>query len=127
MPFGRHLEIEANILVLVAKGEVTGDDFVAETRSLLSNQPLPIPYGTIYDLREAVIVGELDAFKWLARKIATADWLPGQRVALLVGGDHEHGLVRMFGALTSDGPVEYRPFRDVDEARAWAAVLPEKA
>ena len=124
MPFDRHLEIDANVVVFVAKGEICGQDYVVETESMLATLPLPPPFHCLYDLRESTFVGDLHVLKKLASEISRADWPRGQRVAQVVSSDADYGLVRMFSTLATDGPVEYKLFLEIDEARAWVGLPP---
>jgi len=129
MPFERAADLDAQVLIVIFKGEVTGADLAAETADQIRNPPMEPPYNSLYDLREACFVGDLAELKAHAHRISSADWPRGQRCAQLVRHSATFGLARLFGARADGGPVEYRVFTDANEARDWVGLppLPDEA
>lgn len=124
MPLERSVDVEAGVLIVSGVGDVRGSDFARQTRSELAAPPLPPPYHCLYDMRQASFVGDTASLKLLARQISEADWPAGQRIALVVIGAQEFGLSRMFATLADKGPIEYRLFEEIDEARGWLGMQP---
>ncbi len=83
-------------------------DWLGARRYLWDLQKLVEGPGTSGDLRQMLV--ELERL---------ADLWDGSRVAILATSDLHYGVARMFTAFAVNLDIEYRTFRDADEARAW--------
>lgn len=119
MSVGLEIDSCAHVLVVRVVGTTTGAEIAESALGLLSNPSYEPSMNVIWDLREMVYEGGIEALVSLAAQVAAGAVTEHSRVALLVATDHDYGVARLYAMRAEPAPVEYRVFRDEPEARAW--------
>lgn len=111
----------SGVTVLTVSGPIRLDDLRDTLGELYTgNTPEP-PVRFLWDLRDAELNWSADDIKqfseWVRRNRQ-----PGEgKTAVVVSRDLHFGLARMYEVFSSDLPVEFVVFRDLDAAAAWVA------
>lgn len=110
---------EAGLTSLSVSGSFHLSDLRDTLSELYEALPPELPKRFLWDLREAEI-------EWSAEEIRqSSDWVrenrqPGKgKTAVVVRRDFHFGLARMYEVFSSDLPVEFVVFRDLEAATAW--------
>ncbi len=124
MPVIVRIDGDREVVWVGGTGEVTAADLAREAVGLLENPDYAPHMNALWDLRGMTLTGGIEALRALAELVSTPGVIQEKsRVALLVGPDRDYGLARLYQTRTEASPVEYRVFRDADEARGWIGVL----
>ena len=118
MRFKIDLESEPGIAVTIANGSMTLDD-IKECTSALLRATDGTASRKLWDLREASFDLDAEQVKELAGFIKELKLGPTSRSALVVAGDLEFGLVRMYEAFRESSESQTKVFRDGDLAVEW--------
>jgi hypothetical protein len=114
-------EIAGPLVLSRARGIVIVEDILAHMDRLFVDSHVPIPYRELYDTRASTEydVSSVDLRSLGKQTVSLGERFIGGRVAMVADGDLAFGLGRMFEAFTEKSRLEFRVFREPDEARAW--------
>ena len=90
------IDPSGGFLRVTPTGALTYESFVEAFEALVAHESFHPGLNTLWDVR-------------------------GARVAVAVGSDAAFGVARIYEALAADLPMEFRVFRDIEEAERWAA------
>ncbi|HXF10807.1 MAG TPA: STAS/SEC14 domain-containing protein [Desulfuromonadaceae bacterium] len=120
MDVTRTLDPEKKILYTTITGQITLAEIRADMMRLTVVPGYSPEMPGLVDMRGATAGLTSDELRQIAETIkANPEVASGARRALLVSSDLMYGLYRMFAAYMSDGPNEYRVFRDEKQALEW--------
>ena len=104
-------------------GALTYESFVEAFEALVAHESFHPGVNTLWDLRGAPLAGvPTETLRRIARfVVGRQDERRGARVAVAVDSDAAFGVARIYEALAADLPMEFRVFRDIEEAERWAA------
>lgn len=120
-----HYNIEkknAFILVACTKGTVISEEWVMMALDHLNDSYEMHRHNAMWDFRgctpiETFSYKEINSIVNYIETSTTIHWSP--KVAILVDGDLQYGLSRMFQIMTSDKPSCIEVFKEEDEALQW--------
>ncbi len=105
-------------LIGTAVGSLTLDDMKAAAQAASDLEE--VPREILWDLRDATFSLTAEQIRHLAEHLKSTSRIPvGSKMAFVVTGDLQFGLVRMFEALRSEPGLEIRVFREWSEADDW--------
>lgn len=116
-----HIETQSGLARIVLVGRLERDDVETAARALAGHPDFHPGLATLWDLRQAQL-GHTSAAGVRALLSPSEVWpgAPNRRVALLVSGDLDFGLTRMWTALAERAiPANRRVFRSESEAMEW--------
>ena len=104
-------------------GALSYESFVEAFEALVAHESFHPGLNTLWDVRGAPLADvPTETLRRIARfVIGRQDERRGARVAVAVGSDAAFGVARIYEALAADLPMEFRVFRDIEEAERWAA------
>ena len=114
MPLTFTYDAERNLVLGVASGRVTGDDFGAGE---MPDYPVGTP--ELFDVRA---VTEVEVTGADIRRVAERERLGPARIsrmAIVTGSVVAYGLSRMFQMLADEAEYEIEVFRELDDALKW--------
>jgi hypothetical protein len=120
MPITYRIDSESGLLSAKGLGTLTDADVAGFVSELLADPEFPHATASLVDFTEAkfgVASEHIPALARLHRELLSHGGPP--RVAVVVPGDLNFGLARMYAQHLSPSGPEVRPFRDEAEARAW--------
>ena len=120
MPVTLDLESVPGAVIGVARGDLTLPeikDSAATAWRLVEGPDVRM----LWDLRDARFSLAPGEVRDLAEFVKQAARSPGARVAFVVSGDLEFGLIRMFEVYRDEKDTSTSVFRDRDQAVAWLA------
>jgi hypothetical protein len=117
LPVTYTIERERRLVLSVASGVVTAEEFLEHGKRLGEDPDFEPSFDQILDLRAATPI-ELPtaALKGMA---SLRLFGAGSRRALVAPRDLVFGLARMYESLRADAPESLRSFRTIEEARRW--------
>jgi hypothetical protein len=110
---------EGGLVTVIVTGTLDRSEAEASAVELLEDPRWRELSFVIWDLREARVFWEGEDVKALVNLILARRGTGRLRAAAVTPKDLEFGLARMYGALIEKAPVEFRVFRDMEEARTW--------
>lgn len=116
--------LDDDLLEVTASGAYTGDEVVREYRTAFAGLPEGRRHGFVVDTRLSTSYLTMHDFERMMDVYQEFSPVLG-RVAVVVKSDAHFGGARQSGALLENRGFESRPFRDIDEARAWARAAPD--
>jgi hypothetical protein len=120
MDTNRFIDAEKGIVYTTVTGELTLKEIAADMAKLVAQPSYRPEMPGLVDLRGVTKLLSAEDTAQLAQTIKSSPRVVNRaRRALLVGSDLAYGMYRMLEAMTEDGTVEYRVFRDEGEARSW--------
>ena len=124
MPFDRHIDEEANLLVARLSGEIDAGTLLSEIEAAKHDGRLQPGYRTYIDLTDAVPAGiDGETVRRAAQIACQFDAKEGPvRVAILAKSDVAYGLARMYATLSEQLQRHVAVFRDPAPARRWLGI-----
>ena len=120
MPITYEIDRDSGLLSAKGVGTVTEADFAGFVDALLADPGFACASASLVDLSQATLAVPPDQIVALGRLHRELLARSGRvRVAVVVSGDLNYGLARMYAQCRSLSGSEVVPFRDEAEARAW--------
>lgn len=111
--------IEAGILKIVAVGDPSREEQGALALRWSRHPDYEPGMPILLDNRARTAISTRAHIAEMAEATARSSLPEGTRCAVVVPSTVEFGMTRMFEALSEEGPLRVRAFRDVEEAEAW--------
>ncbi len=126
MPIDYEFDSQQKLVRTRMWGNLVTEDFIRQIKRMGADPQLSQPLRELVDTSEVTDVqvrqdvGFMQALQTLCEESGLFD---GARVAFYTPSDLTYGMTRMFALMVeaSDAPFVYRPFRDLEQARAWLA------
>ena len=118
-------QITEGVLAVSIRGNCEMDEFIAVIDRLTKEAEGETKWPLILDVREHDNPPSSAEIKKLINFLALKCQGIGRKVALYVAGDLGYGLGRVAGAGSETMDIDFRPFLDFDEAKAWLLEAPE--
>jgi hypothetical protein len=128
MPISCHRKQDENLVIFTHKGVVTDDEFFSFYRAFYLDPRFDKSHNLLVDLREAEsTVRSSEALKSFAdtARLHTPHVSPSPKIAVVAEADLSFGLARMYEAFSQQVPVEFRVFKEPDEALKWLGAPPD--
>lgn len=121
-----HLELDKDtgIPIVTITGRLTLDGFGKSLDRIRRNPSYRGSDRSLWDLR-GVFAPSVDAVRTFAALAQGTETRSCRRAALVVEGEVQYGLARMFQILSEQSGSVKRVFRDLTEARIWLCKTPE--
>jgi hypothetical protein len=107
----------------VVSFSVSGPFLLSELRAtlaeLFASRPEELPKRFLWDLRTAEIEWSSGDIKQFSEWVSANRQSGEGRTAVVVAEDFHFGLARMYEVFSSDVPVEFVVFRDLESAKTW--------
>jgi len=100
-------------------GTISLEDLRAALSELYATRPPGLPRNHLWDFREAEVDWSSDEIRGFASWVGANRQPDEGRTAVVVATDFHFGLARMYEVFSSDFPVEFVVFRDLEAATAW--------
>jgi len=112
-------QITEGVLVVSIRGNCGMDEFIAAIDRLTKEAKGEKEWPLVLDVREHDNPPSSADIKKLINFLALKCQGIGRKVALYVVGDLGYGLGRVAGVKSETMDIDFRPFLDFDEAKAW--------
>lgn len=113
---------EHNLCILVHRGEISDDEFLAFYRKLFQGDTIDPCSNLLVDLRETnSITRSTSVLRQFAGFMAASlkDLETEPKVAVVAPNALSYGLARMYEAFSDSVPWDFMVFRDIDPALEW--------
>lgn len=120
MPASCTIDSVAGVVTTTVRPPVTAKELSDELRRVIESPDFRPGLNGVADVRGTDAEWTPNDLRMVADvlKAHREDILPS-RTAIVVSGDAEYGMARMFQGLSGTTSVETAIFRDMDEAKAW--------
>jgi len=114
-------DISGSVVLTRAYGDVSFEEIQAHIERLIVHSGLPAPYLELYDTRTVTgyDLSTRDLRQLAARATELGARVRWGRVAIVAARDLIFGIGRMFEAFTEHSLIEFRVFRELEEAEEW--------
>ena len=121
-----HLELDKDtgIPIVTITGRLTLDGFGKGLDRIRRNPSYRASDRSLWDLR-GVLAPSVDTVRTFAALAQRTETRSCRRAALVVEGEVQYGLARVFQILSEQAGTVKRVFRDFAEARTWLCETPE--
>lgn len=104
-------------------GRPTYGGFVEAFGAITAHESFRRGLNVVWDFREAPLAAvPTETLRRIVRFAAERqETRRGARVAVAVASDADFGVARIFEALAADLPIEFRVFRNLEDAERWGA------
>ena len=121
VPVNYKIDPRRNLIRTVCTGDVNPKEVNDHFRDLASDPNRPDRLNVLLDLTQMTSVPETDQVRSASYELTSRPELRFNAVAIVAGGDHLFGMMRMFQVFAEDSFEITQVFRTVAEAEAWLA------
>jgi len=119
VPVNYKIDPHRNLIRTVCSGDVNPKEVNDHFRDLASNPSRPDRLNVLLDLTQMNSIPETDQVRGATYELRMHPELRFNAVAIVAGGDHLFGMMRMFQAFAGDSFEITQAFHTVAEAEAW--------
>jgi len=116
VPITHKIDASKGVVFTTLWGELTLEEARSNTEVMRNDPAFRPSMWQLADARKVTSEISAEGVKELAR---TTPFARGSRQAIVVESDLVYGVSRMYALRQAEGGIDVKPFRDMQEARAW--------
>ena len=121
VPVNYKIDPHRNLVRTACSGDVNPKEVNDHFRDLASNPNRPDRLNVLLDLTQMTSIPDTEQVRGASYELRMHPELRLNACAIVAGGDHLFGMMRMFQAFAEDSFEITQAFRTVAEAEAWLA------